>query len=87
MNRKLDSLNRIKLQKTSDADKEEYIVEGLDENGDFLFFVVGDEATKAISIEFDKNLVTKKINLKVLEESLSEARKIVEEYFKNMWQD
>ena len=75
-----NEVKKIVFQKTSDVDNDEYIVEALDEGGNILFLVVGDENSKNITLEFDSILSTLKIEYSLFLSKIEEAKGMVQTY-------
>jgi hypothetical protein len=79
-----NEVKKIIFQKTSDVDNDEYIVEALDEDGNILFLVVGDENSKKVTFEFDTILSKLKIEYTLFLRKVEEAKSIVQTYLDSL---
>ena len=79
-----NEVKKIVFKKTSDVDNDEYIVEALDEDGNILFLVVGDENDKKVTLEFDSILSKLKIEYALFVSKVEEAKSIVQIYLDSL---
>ncbi len=78
----MENLNNLSLQKCSDTNRDYIIVEIIDKNHDCVADVAVNEDTKKIEINFYQGLSDKVISFDEFQQLLSEAKKIVDEDFK-----
>ena len=78
----MENLSNLSLQKCSDTNRDSLIVEIIDENLNCVADVAVNEGTEKIEVSFYQGLSDKVVNYDEFQQLLSEAKKIVDEDFK-----